>query len=127
MASPSQATSVQAVMRCFLISSVAALALSSNVPCIAADKTVGELSKRAEAILKKNCYGCHGDAGFAESDFYVLDYGSLVPLRIAPGKPEQSLLVKKVRSGQMPKDSEPLPAADQKVLEEWIQSGAPDF
>src|SRR5258708_40242315 len=97
---------VWAILRFLSIVFAAALASWPSARCLTAEKTDGELAKRAEAILKKHCYGCHGDAGFAESDFYVMEHSSLVPTRVTAGKPEQSLLIKKVRSGQMPKDSE---------------------
>ena len=98
-----------------------------NSQSFAADQKSAALAKQAEAILTKNCHRCHGENGRAENDFYVLVSSSLVPRRVKPGKPDESLLIRKVRSGDMPPDDKPLSADDQKVLEDWVRIGAPDF
>lgn len=56
----------------------------------------------------------------------MLNYQSLVPKRVVPAKPDESLLVRKVRSGDMPPD-EPLDTASQNLIKQWIAAGAPDF
>ena len=53
-------------------------------PAVAADKA--ELAKKVEAIFRQHCYRCHGEGGKAESELYVLNHDSLVPLRVQPGQ-----------------------------------------
>ena len=84
-----------------------------------------DLAKQVERLFRDKCYECHGAAGKAEAEFYVLNYQSIVP-RIVQAKPEESLLFRKVRSGDMPPD-EPLDAAGQNLIKQWIAAGAPDF
>lgn len=86
-----------------------------------------DLPKQAQAILKRHCYRCHGEGGKAESELYVLNHESLVPRRVKPGDPEKSSLLAKIRSGEMPQDTEPLAQADQDTLQKWIAAGAADF
>jgi len=98
-----------------------------NQPVVVAqDKAT--LAKRVEAIFKQHCYRCHGEGGKAESEFYVLNRESLVsPKRVRVGKPDESPLLRKVRSGDMPQDDEPLKKEDQETIRQWIEAGAPDF
>lgn len=96
-------------------------------------------------IFQQNCVSCHisgdelGNLGLAPS----LAYGQLVdrvseqsPLaRVAPGQPEQSYLLHKLRSshldqggsgGRMPLGFPALPDAQIELIAAWIAAGAPD-
>lgn len=92
-----------------------------------AAETPVELAKKVEAIFRQHCYRCHGERGKAESELYVLDRESLVPKRVTPGSASKSLLLAKVRSGEMPSDKDPLSQADQDTIRQWIDAGAVDF
>ena len=86
-------------------------------------------------ILVEHCYECHNSSGKAKAKL-ALDYkggvlkgGSEGPA-IAPGKPEESLLLKTIRHEfedlRMPKNG---PRLSKNVLEDfrkWIAMGAPD-
>src|SRR5262245_42819514 len=79
-----------------------------------------ELGKQVQSILKNNCYYCHGEGGKAEGGFYALSYRSLLRnYRVVAGDAEGSVLYKKLKSGDMPKDAEPLPAEQQAVIKKW--------
>jgi len=81
-------------------------------------------------ILREHCLDCHG----AEED---LKGGLDLRLRrfmikggksggaIAPGRPDDSLLLQKVREGEMPPSGGPIPPEQIAVLENWIRLGAP--
>jgi WD40 repeat protein len=88
-----------------------------------------ELARKAETILKANCYRCHGQEGAVEGGFnYVLDRATLVARRkVVPGRAGASPLYKKLAAGKMPPPGEsPRPsAADVAVIKEWIEAGAP--
>src|SRR5947209_8655060 len=87
------------------------------------------LAARAQAILKANCHRCHGRDGALEGGFnYVLDRDKLVARqKVVPGKPDESLLFKRVAAGKMPPEGEePRPGKDDvAVLRQWIEAGAP--
>ncbi len=100
--------------------------LLGNPPPIVAQSKPAELAKQVERLFRDKCYECHGKSGTAEAAFYVLNYQSLVPKRVLPAKAGESLLFRKVRSGDMPPD-EPLDAASRDLIEQWIAAGAPDF
>ncbi|HXG08403.1 MAG TPA: c-type cytochrome domain-containing protein [Gemmataceae bacterium] len=88
-----------------------------------------ELVVRVQAILKTNCYRCHGQDGSAKGGFgYVLDRDQLVSRgKIVPGKPDESELFRRIEQGEMPPEGQkPRPGADDMaLLRRWINAGAP--
>src|SRR6266511_1422145 len=89
------------------------------------------LAGRAQAILEKYCYQCHGKTGTKpRGGFgYVLDREQLIGRgMVTPGKPADSELFKKVEAREMPPGKAPRPdAAEVTVLRDWIAAGAPEF
>ena len=94
----------------------------------AAGPDEAELAVKAEAILRANCYRCHGQAGNVEGGLnYMLDRDKLVAhQKVVPGSPDDSPLFRRVAAGKMPPPGEgPRPSpADVAVLRHWIESGA---
>jgi WD40 repeat protein len=80
-------------------------------------------------VLKTHCYRCHGKDGTVEGGMsYILDRDRLVARgKIAPGKAAESPLYKRMHAGKMPPPEEsPRPSANEiKLLERWIEAGAP--
>src|SRR5207244_5106433 len=89
------------------------------------------LAKQAQAILKTNCYKCHGEQGASEGGFnYILDRQRLVAAKkIVPGDSAQSRLFKKLKKNEMPpEDEKQRPTqAEVTVIRQWIEAGATDF
>ena len=90
-----------------------------------------ELAQKAHAILKTNCYRCHGQDGANEGGFnYVADLRQLVSRRrVVPGDAAKSRLLKRITNAD-----DPMPPAEAKVrpsaddialLKKWIDAGAP--
>ena len=84
-------------------------------------------------ILHAKCLTCHSTdktkGGYQLHTFTaLLKPGASKEAAITPGKPEQSalykLLVEKNADDRMPQNSDPLPAADIKLIERWIREGA---
>jgi hypothetical protein len=86
-------------------------------------------------ILADNCFGCHGsDLNKAEGKLSLMDFAHATsprkdePPAIIPGKPEQSLLVERIRDADdpmPPEDSHKTLTAQQKeLLTRWIAEGA---
>ena len=88
-----------------------------------------KLATAAQAILKEHCYSCHGEAGAAEGGVnYVLEVPRLISRgKLVAGNAVKSKLYTQVKTGNMPKDAEPLGKADIETLKLWIDAGAPDF
>src|SRR5262249_47361946 len=88
-----------------------------------------DLARKAQAILKANCYRCHGQEGAVEGGMnYVLDLEKLVTRKkVVPGQPDKSPLYKKLVNNLMPPpDEQPRPSeSDRALLKQWIEGGAP--
>ncbi len=82
-------------------------------------------------ILKAHCLHCHGEQQLREGGLdlrlrrFLADGGESGPA-IAVGKPADSLLVRRLRDGEMPPDDlAKLSNDDIATIETWIQQGAP--
>jgi WD40 repeat protein/mono/diheme cytochrome c family protein len=88
-----------------------------------------DLARRAQAVLRKSCYRCHGEDGAVEGGMnYLLDRDKLVARRkIIPGAAEKSPLYRPLVKGSMPPAGQsPRPSRDEILLvRRWIDSGAP--
>jgi mono/diheme cytochrome c family protein len=107
---------------------LAPLALLLSVTAVRADPP--SLAAKARAVLAAHCASCH-DGGKAKGGFgYTLDRERLIARqKVVPGKPAESELYDRVRTGDMPPaEAKRRPAeADVAVLKEWIEAGAPDW
>ncbi len=88
------------------------------------------LASRAQALLKAKCVRCHGEkkqeSGLdLRSRETILKGGASGPV-LLPGKPDESLLYKRVRDGEMPpKKVDRLFPEEIATLRQWIVAGAP--
>lgn len=94
-------------------------------------------SKKVQPIFDNHCTSCHGgSAGLTLDDGESFANLVNVPaqkscageMRVAPGKPDASVLYKKVSGTscgtQMPKKAPPLSAEDIQLIMSWIEEGA---
>ena len=85
--------------------------------------------KDVRPILKAHCFDCHGESEQKKGGLDVrlrrllLEGGEDGPA-IVPGKPDQSGLLQRVESGEMPKRDKKLTAEQIAVIRQWIASGA---
>src|SRR5437762_11061008 len=93
---------------------IAVLALLLAVSTLgAAEPDKGELARKAQDVLKANCYRCHGQDGVFEGGMnFILDPAKLIATKkIVPGKPDESKLYLRVTKGTMPPaDQTPRPS-----------------
>lgn len=81
-------------------------------------------------ILKAHCFHCHGEGETLKGNVDVrlrrrmLAASDSGPV-LVPGKPEQSVLLDRVASGDMPKGEKKLTPAQVALIERWIADGAP--
>lgn len=118
---------------------LAAILSSGAAPIHAADETpqaTVDFNRDIRPILSANCFTCHGpDETHREAELRLDTYDGAFADRddaplIVPGKPDQSLLLTRVRSHDPdevmpPSDAgEQLPAAEIELLRRWIAEGA---
>jgi hypothetical protein len=123
-----------------------ALVVPSFLGLVGAGKGQGDDAPKFKAdvmpILQKYCLPCHAGESFNPSELSLDDHASLMKggehgPAVVPGKPEESLLVKKVMADppfgkRMPvqkrrKSPDPpvlLSEQEVQVLQEWIKAGA---
>ena len=82
-------------------------------------------------ILKTHCFNCHGDGEKLNGGVDLRLRHFMAEMKtddgpvMVPGKPELSLMVKLVKSGEMPKKEKQLTPEQTALIEDWISSGAP--
>lgn len=99
-----------------------------TVRAIAAGPEVPIYSHDIAPLLKNRCVRCHGPAVMkAKLNLAVptgVARGGEGGRAIVAGKPEESVLWRRVAADEMPED-EPLPADEKESLRRWIAAGAP--
>ncbi len=103
--------------------------VATSLSAFAADAQELTFEKHVRPILKAHCFQCHGEAGKTEAKLDVrlkrlLEKGGETGPAIRPGQPDQSLLLKRIESGEMPPVERKLTPAERDLLRRWIASGA---
>lgn len=85
--------------------------------------------KDVRPIMKAHCFHCHGEGGVKEGMLDVrlrhwILAGGDSGEAIEPGSPDDSLLLDRVVSGEMPPDDKRLSDSELDTLREWIAQGA---
>lgn len=79
-------------------------------------------------ILKSRCGSCHGTnnprEGLIVTTYVGLMAGSKNGLVVIPNDPENSILIKQIRDGEMPKRGPKLTLEQLQILVDWILQGA---
>src|ERR1019366_4278071 len=81
-------------------------------------------------ILKANCFECHGEAKKLKGGLdlrlqhYLVKGGKSGPA-LVPGKPDDSNIVQRIRSQEMPPGKKKLTKDEVALIERWIKEGAP--
>ncbi|MBM3968636.1 MAG: DUF1553 domain-containing protein [Planctomycetes bacterium] len=105
------------------------LAVMLGSSAFAADAPELTFEKHVRPILKAHCFQCHGEADKTESQLDVrlkrlLEKGGESGPAIVPGQPDQSLLLKRVESNEMPPVERKLTRDEKETLRRWIAAGA---
>ena len=85
--------------------------------------------KDIRSIFRTHCYDCHGATQDLKGklDMRLVRFmrkGGESGAAIVPGKPDESYLLDRVRSGEMPPGEGTVPAKEIAILEAWIKAGA---
>jgi mono/diheme cytochrome c family protein len=85
-------------------------------------------SRQIAPIFQAKCAECHGaetqEAGLNLSTYELAMKGSEYGTVIEAGDADGSLLIEMVAAGEMPQDSDPLPAEEIALIRAWIEAGA---
>ncbi|QEF98223.1 Planctomycete cytochrome C [Stieleria maiorica] len=81
-------------------------------------------------IFRAHCFDCHGATGELEGGLdlrlvRLIKDGGDSGAAIVPGKPEESLVIERVVSGEMPPGDHNVPSDQVETLRQWISAGAP--
>jgi hypothetical protein len=81
-------------------------------------------------IFRAHCYDCHGATDDVEGSLDLrlvrfMQAGGDSGAAIVPGKPDESLLLERIRNGEMPPGEAKVSAAEVATLQQWIAAGAP--
>jgi mono/diheme cytochrome c family protein len=108
------------------------LAITTPTTSLSTSTTPGQVSfaKDVLPIFQKNCTRCHGGgnprAGLSLESYAQAMAGSSQRAVIVPGSPDDSQVVKLIRSGAMPRGGPRLSDADIETIAAWIKGGAPN-
>ncbi len=111
----------------FYVIALCAFMLRANA--VRSQESATDLSRRAFAILKQNCFGCHGGARMSELDLRTAEgvsAGGENGKVITPGDPQESRLYQFVTHQEKPAmpPGKKLPDAAIETLRRWIEAGA---
>ena len=95
----------------------------------ASDKSI-TFEQHIAPLLETRCSKCHGEAkleaGLDVRRKFQLEKGGDSGPAIVPGKPDESPLVQRIESGEMPpKEEAPLDARHKELIRRWVAAGAP--
>lgn len=112
------------------IASTGGLIESTCLAESASPKTSLTFEKDIRPILRAHCLDCHGATETHEGalDLRLVRFiqkGGDSGTSLVVGKPEESLLLQRIESGEMPPGEGKVSAAEIKILKEWIAAGAP--
>jgi hypothetical protein len=80
-------------------------------------------------IFRAHCFDCHGadEAKKGDLDLRLVRFmqtGGDTGSALTPGKPDESLLIQRIRKGQMPPGEAKVSAAELQIIEKWVAQGA---
>ncbi len=94
------------------------LALASSLPLLAQV----DFATSIHPILASRCAPCH--SGPAPRAGFSVETRASILRAVQPGKPDQSLLLKRIKNGEMPPSGAALSDAEVALFERWIAEGA---
>jgi len=118
-------------MPCSRVPLLGIVVLLAGASAVAADAPANSVTyeHHIRPILKTHCFQCHGEESKREGKLdlrlrrLIADGGESGPA-IVPGKPNESLLLKRLRAGEMPPNGKLLSAREIDLIERWIAAGA---
>ncbi|MBX9678416.1 MAG: DUF1549 domain-containing protein [Gemmataceae bacterium] len=105
------------------------LAALASSPAVANAQAALKFEADVRPILKAHCFECHGEGKKLRGGLdlrlkHLLATGGDTGVGFDVAKPQESLVVKRVRSGAMPPGKKKLTPKEIETLERWIAQGA---
>ncbi|HEV8059856.1 MAG TPA: DUF1549 domain-containing protein, partial [Gemmataceae bacterium] len=103
--------------------------VASNTPALRADDSIS-FERQIRPIFKAYCLDCHGAGEKIKGKLdlrlrrFAAKGGASGPAFV-PGDPNASLMLERMKSGEMPPTEKKVPAEKIALVERWIASGAP--
>jgi mono/diheme cytochrome c family protein len=115
-----------------LVPVLAFVALTNSLPASAADAPAAmslTFEQHIRPLLKTHCFQCHGEDGHRDGKLdlrlkRLIAAGGESGPAVVEGKPAESLLIKRLRAGEMPPNGKVLAAREIELIENWIAAGA---
>jgi len=108
-----------------------AFALLALLPCplVASDNQALTYEEHIRPIFRQHCYDCHGAEEEKEGELDLrlvrfMAHGGESGPAIVVGQPDESLLIQRVRDGDMPPGEAKVGEEELAVLKKWIAAGA---
>ncbi len=118
------------MLRC-LVPLLVLVVLFAGVSVVAADAPANPLTyeQHIRPILKTHCLQCHGEESMREGKLdlrlrRLIAVGGESGPAIVAGKPDESLLLKRLRAGEMPPNGKLLTQREIDLIERWVAAGA---
>ena len=114
-----------------LLSLVVAMSLGAALSLSATTGSSPVFERDIRPILKAHCFHCHGEGEKLKGGVDLrlrrlfADKKTDTGIVLSPSHPDQSLMLKLVQSGDMPKGEKKLSAQDVALIQDWISAGAP--
>jgi len=104
-----------------------ALAMCDRLPTSEVEKFMYE--QHIRPIFRAHCFDCHGatdqlEGGLDLRQVRLMTKGGESGPAIAPRQPDDSLLLKRILSGEMPPGESKVSAKEIKIIQHWLAAGA---
>ena len=112
------------------LSGAALIVVSGSATAARADDVPATTFERhVRPIFKAYCLDCHGGGAELKGKLDLrlartARHGGKRGPALVPGKPEESVLLDRIREGEMPPGEKKVPPAQVAVIERWIAQGA---
>jgi mono/diheme cytochrome c family protein len=92
-------------------------------------KPTVEFERHVRPILKAHCFHCHGEEAELQGGFDArlarfVHRGGDSGRAVVPHRPDESLLVQRIVSGEMPPGKIKVPATELAIIQTWVSEGA---
>lgn len=105
------------------------VATGGSAATVSAAEPLITYEQHVRPVLKAHCFQCHGEAGEREAGLdlrlaRLIAQGGESGPAIVPGMPDKSLLIDRLRAGEMPPTDKKLSTAEIDLIARWIAAGA---
>src|SRR5689334_13083847 len=114
------------IIRLSHAAAVVAVSLGLAASVRADEGSPSTFERHVRPILKAYCLDCHGGGAELKGklDLRLARKAGKQGPALVPGKPDESLLLDRIREGEMPPGEKKVPPAQVAVIERWIAQGA---